>query len=46
MIRMNLFTTRSQLIDMENKLIFTKGGRGVGINYELRIITYMLLYIK
>ena len=31
---------------MENKLIFTKGGRGEGINYEFRINTYTLLYIK
>ena len=38
--------TANRLIDIENKLMVTRGERGGGINYECGIKRYTLLYIK
>ena len=37
---------RNRVTDVENKLMVTKGERGGGINWEIGIDTYTLLYIK
>ena len=42
----NELTYKTETIDIENKLMVTKGERGGGIIYEVRINKYTLLYIK
>ena len=42
---MNLFTNRSRVTDVENKLMVTRGWGG-GISWEIGIDIYTLLYIK
>ena len=37
---------RNRVTDVENKLMVTKGERGGGINWEIGIDTYTLLYTK
>ena len=47
MIQMNLFTEQNGVTDVENKLTVTRGGAGGGgINWELGIDIYTLLYMK
>ena len=37
---------RNRATDVENKLLVTRGKRGEGINWEIGIDIYTLLYIK
>ena len=37
---------RTRITDVENNLMITKGERGKGINWEVGIDIYILLYIK
>ena len=43
---MNLVTNRNRVIDVENKLMVTKRGKRGGMNWEIGIDIYTLLYIK
>ena len=44
--RWTYLQSRNRVIDVENKLMVTKGERGRGINWEIGIDIYTLLYIK
>ena len=47
MIEITFLQNRNRLTDTENKLTVTKGKTwGEGMNWELRINIYTLLYIK
>ena len=47
MIQMNIFTKRTRLTAIENKLIFIKGGkRKGGMTWVFEMNRYKLLYIK
>ena len=41
-----IFANRNRVTDMKNKLIVTMGERKGGINWEIGIDIYTLLYIK
>ena len=43
---MNLLQNRNRIIDVENKLRITNGERGGGINWEIGIDIYILLYVN
>ena len=45
-IQMNLLQNRNRIIDVENKLRITNGERGGGINWEIGIDIYILLYVN
>ena len=46
MVQMNLFTKQNRVTDVENKLMVTRGKSWGGINWEIGIYTYTLLYKK
>ena len=46
MVQMTYLQNRNRVTDVENKLMPTQGERGRGINGEIGIDTYTLLYIK
>ena len=46
MVQMNLLQNRNRVMNIENNLMVTRGGREGGINWEIGIDIYTLLYIK
>ena len=44
--RWTYLQSRNRVTDVEKKLTVTKGGRGGGMNWEIGIDIYTLLYIK
>ena len=46
MIQISLFKNRNKVTDVENKFMVTNGEKRGGINQEVEIDMYTLLYIK
>ena len=45
-VHLTYLKNRNGVTDVENKLMVTKGEKGGGINWEIGIDIYTLLYIK